>query len=292
VLSGTFKECTEDGHVVRRRDLLSQFQAPLDVGGPTSSAARFTTVPEVCAIIRGQLERSGLASFQYEKLPDSSSFRELGEAIGCALPETDPAVQQFVDDGFILNLRSQCGHTQDIQRQPFSTAPIALHSESSGASVERQPRVILFLCIQPGGPKTFAQTIVVPMSEVTSRLAPAHLGILQKTRYKRCEHGPMIARRERHGITFSFRDFSGDSLEWVSEAQGATEDEVNSSIRALLMEMYDPAIAKGIQWRRGLVIAIDNQRFFHGRAAGSAEPDTQMRHLLRMRLASAAAPNA
>ena len=282
MLRGEFTEHPTDEHCALRDRLLAEDAVhPTPEGVLEAEAAAF---PETgVARLRDQLERRGLALVQLDEPLPNDSFRRLGDLLGTPTPETDPAVQPYVDDTVILNLRADQGRTADVSLQPFATGPLTLHSEGSGRAVAEQPRYIVLMCCDPGTAAS-ASTVLVPMEAVTARLSDEDLHLLMATRYADRPGVPTVARRDGRRVVYSFRDFHGTPLRWTCQAPRADEQAVHGAMRRLLAEMYRPEPAYAVTWRRGLLVVIDNHRFFHGRTAGSAQGGDRPRHLKRLRV--------
>ncbi|MFF6791191.1 hypothetical protein ACVW0K_002274 [Streptomyces filamentosus] len=232
--------------------------------------------------IEEDLLRYGLGVVRLDEPLPNDDFRKLGSALGTAIPETAPAVQSYVEDGVVLNLLADAGITQDVSLQPFASNPLSLHSEGSGRSVADQPRYIVLMCVEPGD--NSASTVLVPMDEVAAGLDAEDLRLLRATRYADAPGVPTVVRARGDHTVFSFRDFQQDALRWVCEAEGATPDAVNGALGRLLARMYDARGASGVLWSRGLLVVIDNTRFFHGRTAGLPHAAARTRHLKRLRI--------
>jgi hypothetical protein len=223
-------------------------------------------------------------------LPDpleDGEFLALGDSLGPAVPELDPATRAHTQYGVLLNLRSAVGHTDDPSQQPFATNPLSLHSEGSGRALADQPRYIVLMCEDPGRDASAPRTVLVPMSGVAARLSADDLRLLSCTRYRDAPGAPTIVRPSADRYAFSMRDFQGAPLRWSCTLPGATEDGVNAALGRLLAAMYAGDGASAVKWTRGLLVVIDNARFFHGRTSGSTRPGPHPRHLKRLRIRQA-----
>lgn len=282
LVEGAFAERPDDLHVQGRSDMLARGYALPPPPVPVLSA-RAGGFPQAGAdALLDNLRRRGLAVLHMDEPLTDDRFLAFGSLLGSPQPETDPAVQQYVSHGVVLNLVSEYGVTSDVNLQPFAANFLALHSEGSGRPAARQPRFIVLMCCEPGSP-TMARTVLVPMARVAGRLAAEHRDALARTRYRRNQAGPWICRESAGRPVFSFRDFAADTLEWVHE-DGLSPGDVNAAIRALLAAMYAPGLASGVRWAPGMLVVIDNTRFFHGRTAGRAAAAGARRHLKRLRI--------
>ncbi|MFC3346590.1 TauD/TfdA family dioxygenase [Streptomyces echinoruber] len=235
------------------------------------------------ARMTADLRRHGLALVHLDQPLANKDFQQLGSLLGTAIPETDGAVQPYVDDGVILNLVADKGQTQDVSLQPFATNALSLHSEGSGRSTADQPRYIVLMCVEPGDASA-ASTVLVPMAAVDAGLSEEERRLLAATRYHSAPGVPTIARFQQGRTVFSFRDFQGSPLRWACVADGAGEQSVNGALRRLLAQMYDPGHARAVSWSRGLLVVIDNTWFFHGRTAGVSRTTDRPRHIKRLRI--------
>ncbi|MFD9389290.1 TauD/TfdA family dioxygenase [Streptomyces sp. NPDC060000] len=281
---GSFRASPSDPHVAAREVLLgggTRLPGP-DVShtqdhGPAESDTLHREVSE-------QLWHRGLAAVQLDAPLAHDRFLALGDYLGTAIPETDPAVLHYVEDGIVLNLRSEHAPTADMSLQPFARNPLSLHSESSGTALAKQPRYIVLMCVDPGDDAEHAVTVLVPMQEVARRLAPRTLELLSHTRYRDRPEVPPIARRVDGHWVLSFRDFLGQELQWTHSGDDTDAESVNAALRELLTAMYEPEQAAGVRWRRGLLVVIDNTYYLHGRTAGPVAPPRRQRHLKRLRI--------
>ncbi|WP_424184739.1 TauD/TfdA family dioxygenase [Actinokineospora sp. G85] len=280
--SGTFAEHPEDPHVAHRPRLLGGTSVWPMPDIPVRSAASVAYGAEA---VRADLAEHGIAVLDAASTATAAQLRALGESLGVPMPERAPAVQPYVEDGVVLNLVADQGHTADTDLAPFAKNFLSLHSEGSGRAAAEQPRHIVLTCVDPGDDAASAQTVLVPMARVADALTAEQLDLLSATSYAHlAESGPTIARHVEGRVVFSFRDFMSDPLEWVCAAPGPADgSDVAAALRALLTAMYtvEPA---GVHWRPGRLVVIDNTFSFHGRGAGSAAAGSRHRHLRRVRV--------
>lgn len=283
MIIGPYTERPTDRHVRDRSALLSgdQVPPPPPVEPMPAVARRF---PEEPSALTAVLEDRGLALVALDEPLSNERFLVLGDLLGDALPETDPAVQPYVEDRVILNLRSEHGQTDDASLQPFATNFLTLHTESSGRRAEDQPRYIVLMCCDPGDAPTRALTVLVPMAAVDGRLTARDRAILARTYYARNADGPPILRERAGRSVFSFRDFRGQPLDWTYAGDDADEAEVNGAIAQLLAAMYASGAAFAVRWTPAMLVILDNTFFFHAKTAGAATPTGRARHLKRLRV--------
>jgi hypothetical protein len=285
MLTGTFVETPSDIHVARRQLLLASDRAI--EGAPQVCSSDVSSLPAQLRGVLGEVLRaSGALCVQLDEPLPPARFAELGRMLGTPLPETDPAVQRYVDDAIILNLLSEHRDTEDVSLQPFATNALTLHSESSGRPTAEQPRYIVLSCREPGLAAASAQTVLVPMQRVEQQLGSDVLLTLSQTRYQSSRALPTIVRNCAGRSVFSFRDFLGQPLEWTCIRPGVTAASVNESLRRLLAAMYTPTAAQAVHWSRGLLVIIDNTFFFHGRTSSAGGAAGPRRHLQRLRILS------
>lgn len=281
MLEGSFVEASSNDHC-RLRDRLLSVERALPEPEVSFSAGTAAFSGKVLEDLESGLAQHGLGVVRLSEPLGNDAFLELGSALGTAIPENAPAVRSYVEEGVVLNLRADAGITRDVSLQPFASNPLTLHSEGSGRSVADQPRYIVLMCVSPGD--NSASTVLVPMTEVAAGMSDEDLCLLGVTRYADAPGVPPIVRAQGGRTVFSFRDFQQDALRWVCAADGATQDAVNRAIGRLLVGMYEARGASGVVWSRGLLVVIDNTRFFHGRTAGLPRAAARTRHLKRLRL--------
>lgn len=279
--TGRFLEGPDDVHVARRTALLDGHLLPAPSSAP-EPVGPGAGLDDVLVVLRRQLRQRGLGLVALDEPLGSPEFVELGRRLGVPMPETDPAVQENVEDTYVLHLLSSEADNTIALRQPFGTGPLSMHSEGSGRPAVEQPRYIVLMCVDPGeGPG--AQTVLVPFSAVDAALDPEHRSVLSGVRYDRT--GVPRVRREQDGrAVFSYRDFQADALDWVDEGAGLGTDAVEAALRALLAAIYDENDACAVRWEPGLVAVIDNTWWFHGRSAAPAAAPRRRRHLMRVRI--------
>jgi Taurine catabolism dioxygenase TauD, TfdA family len=285
MIAGAFCETEADTHVALRDRLLAPDAV---LAAPTVSA--ISTAASPANVVQERLaeavERDGIGLVAFDHPLEDAAFIEFFAPFGAPMPERDPAVIPFVRREVVLNVVAVQGHVANAALQPFGANDLTLHSEGSGRSEAEQPRYIVLMCCDPGDAISQARTILVPMADVAARLDPPQRSLLARTRYERNASGPMILREVMGRPVFAFRDFKGDPLAWVVPHGIAPADDdpgvVNAALRGLLAAMYCGA-AFGLHWTPGLLIVIDNRRFFHGRTAAIGSSPCR-RHLKRLRL--------
>ncbi|WP_235034846.1 TauD/TfdA family dioxygenase [Streptomyces sp. SLBN-115] len=237
----------------------------------------------VAAALSDRLKISGYALLQLREPLSNSDFIAVGKALGKPITERDAAVQPYVEEGILLNLTTDARRTPDVSLQPFTTDFLTLHTEGSARPARRQPRHVLLMCCAPGNSGT-ARTVLVPMAMVRRRLSPGDAELLGRVRYHPGEAMPPLLRNARGQEVFSFRDFHTKPLEWVLDGDATEAVLVNPALRRLLVALYTSDGALAVEWRRGMLLAIDNHRFFHGRTVGDGRSPLKPRHLKRLRL--------
>jgi hypothetical protein len=280
-MTGSFAQRADHPYIQVRDELLenSLVLAPPDI----PSTEPVTWSQEVAAALLREVQCDGLGIVTLSEPLCDDDFIALGKRLGVIGAETDPAVQPYVDRGVILNLTSGLPRTADVSLQPFSAAPLTLHSEGSGRPLAQQPRYIVLMCCEPGDAAAAAQTVLVPMAAVAHEIGEAAFRILEHTRYYGRRGVPTVARRVDSRPVFSFRDFQYDPLDWQCDATGLVQADVNDAFCSLLTAIYSPGLATGLTWKRGRLAVVDNTFFFHGRTAGRFGPSAR-RHLRRLRI--------
>lgn len=282
-MRGVYRQHPAQPHVELRRKLLdgaTTWPAPV----PTVGSA---TDPSATAeAVLTQLRATGLAAVALDRPMTSSEYVSFGGVLGTPQPEKAASVRPRVEHGVILDLTTTHAATDDPDVQPFAAGHLSLHSESSASPPAVQPRFISLLCVEPGY-STAAQTVLVAMDAVAASLSADDRTVLAATRYDGHAGAPRMLREEHGHAVFSIRDFQDDPLDWKHTGPASTEAEVNVSLDRLYAAMYCGPAA-GVTWRTGLLVVIDNQRYFHGRSAGRPPGPGVSRHLRRLRISAPA----
>ncbi|GAA2520372.1 TauD/TfdA family dioxygenase [Winogradskya humida] len=277
---GTFLQQPTDGYEHLRTALLrSGGRLPaVDVPGPDPAEPG-----DLADRLARQLKHDGVGRVRLTRPLDDDTFRALGTTLGALIPETDPAVRDFVTGDVILNLISAQAETHDPALQPFAAGALTMHSEGSGRPAAEQPRYIVLMCCEPGSDEG-AQTVLTPMAAVAAALTPDARRILAATRYRDAPGVPFILREIDDRPVFSFRDFGSAALHWECLDSSVTAAEVHDALRSLLDALYAADLAAGVKWETGTLVVIDNTYFFHGRTAGASSRPGSRRHLKRLRV--------
>jgi alpha-ketoglutarate-dependent taurine dioxygenase len=240
------------------------------------------------APLRGSLARSGLVEVRLDRPLSSDELITLGRRLGSLLPESAAGVQEFVEQGVLLNVIAVHGSTENIDLQPFSDTALTLHTERSGAAFSHQPRFLVFLCLRTPEPDSGGQTLLVRGEDVYANLAPAHREVLRHTSYATGQ-APPILYAHATGPRFSFRDFRGQHLHWRYDGpEQVDESVVNGAIQTLTAALYQPERVRGIWWRPSTMVVLDNTTAFHGRSAARRTTGANPRHLQRLRVLATA----
>lgn len=283
-MKGTFWQEAAHPYVALRRDMLDsgrRYRAPF-ASVPAEAAAPTVTA----AVVATRLREHGIGVVTLDRPMTNAEFRAFGAVLGTAQPERSPDVRAMVENEVILNLRTEYPATADPARQPFAANSLSLHSESSGAAPAAQPRYIVLMCVSPGADPSAGQTVVVPMTDVYVTLSGDTRQLLARTRYDLLAGTPpTILRHVGARPVFSFRDFLDAPLNWTTSGTVGARAEVERALIQLYSAMYGHG-AFGFSWRRGLLVAIDNTRYFHGRTSAPPPVPGQARHLKRLRIAA------
>lgn len=263
---GRFIELNDHPHIALRADLLRSRELP--VLAPPEQELDIGTAAATEEVLQQLSASEGCGLFKLASRPPNAGLIDFGKQLGQPMEERSSDVAEFVEQRVLLNVVDRFDAAAPVALQPFSSAALTLHSESSGNPLAWQPRFILLHCVDPGAGVGQAATVLVSMRAVAAALNDAELGLLSQTRYQRCEEGPNIARQGPHGWIFSFRDFGTEPLDWACADRAADPDQVNAAIAALLAALYS-AESCALEWQPGLMVVIDNQRWFHGRRYSS-----------------------
>src|SRR5207249_3498972 len=113
VTRGSFRASQSDPHLAPRQRLLGN-ATPLHSPTAATLAGPAADAGGLHQEITEQLWRQGLAVVQLDHPLSPGRFMSIGYHLGTAIPETDPVVQPYVQDGVILNLRSRHAPTAAV----------------------------------------------------------------------------------------------------------------------------------------------------------------------------------
>lgn len=286
-LSGSYRQGSTPPFAAYRKRMLALGQ-PLPPSMSTIETAPSLSIGNLAEIVQSQLASLGAAAVSLDRPLPTASFVAFGEILGTPLLEDAPELAPYVEDGVVLNLVTRSGTTDDAVQQPFASNWLSLHTEKSGAPVERQPRYIVLMCLHPGPAVAgaLARTVLVRMSSVVDNLTADTRAVLATTRYAGKTGSPPLLRVEGGQPILCCRDFCDADLRWTHTGEAGNCAAVNAAIEQLYMAMYDSG-ACILPATIGLLAVIDNQAHFHGRtAAPSPRPDqtSARRHIKRLRI--------
>lgn len=231
------------------------------------------------ALVFHDLQRQGMFVAVLDRAPEAEEVLQLGATLGPVLPEDDELALSFAaHGGKVLTLKTAFDSSADIASQPFSTAPLRLHTESSTSRPENQPRFILLACTAAPARDHGLQTLVVPTARVLAALSAHTLAVLRAISPDE-QGAPAVLRTDERDVV-CFRDFSSP-WPWVS-TRDVKAVEAEQALDALLLATYDPAHVRGAEWQRDMLVVLDNTALMHGRTAGPARPEDTARTLQRV----------
>lgn len=275
------KEMSDNFHVIQRQGLMTR-----EHGFPNDLIFSVNGVDDAIVAARASLSSNGLALLSLNDPFNDGELLRFGTALGQPEPEHDPVALPHTSEGVILNLSSLHGRQAKVSDQPFSTDYLRLHTESSRRQAHLQPRFIVLMCLEPGDETTRAQTILVSMDSVVTKLSERARNALARMRYATSAAAPPILRNSANRPILSFRDFGEDPLEWtcVSDRAVVSEETGTAALHELLDALYTGDGWIGVTWQRGYLLVIDNMRQFHGRSLAGEQPVGECRLLKRLRL--------
>jgi len=233
---------------------------------------------------REVLDRYGAVKITLDRSMLPAEFIAFGQGLGSLIPERAPAVQPFVQDGMILNLRTDLPETQDVDLQPFAENFITLHTEGSLSALDVQPRYLVFLCLSAPQPGGGGQTLVRPVRPLVDELPANVIDTLVHTTLAGTAGVPVF-RWEGERLVLCFRDRGDTTIDWIST--GDDPDTVNSALGLLLRAIYELPGLSGIHWMPASLVILDNTAVMHGRSQVRPGGGEDRRHIQRLRVRAA-----
>jgi alpha-ketoglutarate-dependent taurine dioxygenase len=286
-LDGIFEEDASVPYVSRRNVLLGGSATP--ARWPNSFAERCDSeLDHIHRALLASVVPSGIAAVTLKRPLLSEALVALAGRFGSAIPEHASEVQDFVEHEVLLNLRPVFQHTAAVERQPFASNFIALHTEGSLLPQVRRPTFLLFQCCEVDLETTGGYTVIVSIADVLARVSDSVKQVLTRTCYRGRAVDGAILRVEGDEQRLAFRDFMQTPLAWTFwslENSGLDSVAVNSALRELHEAIYSSMLYH-IPYAPGTVFLLDNRRFLHGRTR-ILVPESR-RHLQRVRISLAA----
>jgi Taurine catabolism dioxygenase TauD, TfdA family len=233
---------------------------------------------------RPMLAASGAAKILLDRGLSTTEFIAVGRTLGPLIPERAPAVQSFVEEGVVLNLRMELAATGDVDLQPFAENFITLHTEGSLSALDLQPRYLVFLCLVPPEPGGGGQTLVLPVRSLVDRL-PAHVIETLLGTTLAGTAGVPVFRRAGDRLVLCFRDRGDAPISWTAPA--SDPDLVNQALASLLLAIYGAPDLAGIHWTAPSLVVLDNTAVVHGRSKTRSAGGHVRRHIQRLRVRAA-----
>jgi len=194
--------------------------------------------------------------------------------IGRPQPELDDVARRHARSRHILDLHALGGPTTDRQRQPFTTASIALHTEGSRRSRRAQPSHLVLYCDEAS--EGAGETLIVRTEDVVARLSARTVAVLGKLRPT--ESAPTVLRwvGPRPVLSWHEQELATDYR--CDEAAIGT-DAIAAALAELGAAARDPKIIHRIRWEPGTFAVLDNAAVIHGRGASMPGATRQLRRV-------------
>lgn len=210
-------------------------------------------------------------------------MRELGDPIA----EGQMVESKYIEDSFILNIKSDIGENITIENEPFSIRGLKMHIEKAFSEQEKQPNYIALLCINMPQVEIGGQTIVRTMTGLISQFTLDELEIM-KTLYPMSLDGGVISKNPIYTLDkvrkiqyLSYRDLGCYGDDWVFKDVNIDRRLVSTIVNKLEKYLYSPQHIKALKWLPGYLYIIDNKRNFHAR---TEQKYINSRHLKRIRV--------
>lgn len=260
------------------RDRVLRTVEPLPA--PPLQPAPVSDIEDAETALKDQIAEHGLGWIQFAEPLADADFAELGRRFGHLMVEDAPDVQPFVTDQVILNLR-QSQLSGRVEEAPFEAKELLLHTEGSRRPAAQQPRFIVLYCVDAGSDHG-SQTVLIPFADVLDRLDVATRELLQVTHDARADQTPHVLEPWGQGLAFSFRDLGDETYLWETPH---SPDDAQAALDDILQTCYSTGEVYGSHWSPGMLMVIDNRRWFHGRTwSRPAEGSPVPRHLKRLRI--------
>lgn len=262
---GTFVAANVPGLVASRNQVLGR-----DIHHPPLHCASIdqATAGDMPALAERLLSSLAYSPVVFAKMAaplEEATLLAIGRAMGNVLQETDGETQPFVRQGAILALDTVFGDDVESALQPFSTAPIALHTEGSRAPRSVRPSILIFHCVQPASADAGGQTVVSLVDDIVEHLTYEVREVLTKTRFASHPVGESVLAWQAGSWNLAYRDLQLEPMVWANDA-GMPGRLVDNALCDLLRAMYAAPI-HSLPFRSGSLVVISNPKVVHGRTS-------------------------
>lgn len=212
-------------------------------------------------------------------------YLELMSQFGAPLNESSAVDSVYVENGCILNLKTDIDKDISADDEPFSTNGLSMHVERAFSDISQQPNFLSLYCVEAPLQENGGQTIIYPMKDFINHFTDEELEEMKHLFVKIIgtpiiSPQPLYRRDVGQNIEYiSFRDPGVFGVNW--EFSGESCDRYSLLAAKLKKALYDFSCISSLAWRPGYLYIFNNKRNFHAR---TEQHEISRRHLKRIRV--------
>lgn len=236
---------------------------------------------------KSELDRNGIVLISVPTYFSNQEFLNVISKLGDPIEESAAVESKYIEDRFILNIKSDIGENITVENEPFSIHGLRMHVEKAFSEQEKQPNYIALLCITRPQEENGGQTIVRAMTDLTSQYTVKELETM-KTLYPMSLNGDIISKNPIYALDksrklqyLSYRDLGRYGEDWVFKHSNMNGNLIITIVSKLEKYLYSPQHIRALKWQPGYLYIFDNKKNFHAR---TEQKNTNKRHLKRIRV--------
>lgn len=236
---------------------------------------------------KSHLNRNGIVLINTPSDFSNKEYIDLMSELGNPLAESSLVEGEYVEDKFILNVKTNVERNITMENEPFSINGLRMHVERAFSKQTTQPNYLALFCIVSPDEKNGGQTIVYAMKNLVSYFSKYELDVM-KMLYPLSADGkiasvnPIYAFDEGRNLHyFSYRDLGHYGMDWFLKLSSKNDNGVIEIVNKLEKYLYLPDNIKALRWRQGFLYVFDNKKNFHAR---TEQIKGSKRHLKRIRV--------
>ncbi len=235
-----------------------------------------------------ELDQNGIVLIDVGRSFSNANFISFMKRIGNLIEETSAVDQKYIEDKFVLNLKTEINSDISMENEPFSVNSLRFHVERAFADLSKQPNYLALYCINASPDENGGQTIIYPMDKMYRYFSSSDLELMKRmfpisSDRKIVSQNPILNLDSKRGIEyFSYRDLGTYGTDWFVKKCGEFDDGAVKSVADKMewvLSLYENINA--LKWMPHYLYIFDNKKYFHGR---TEQVRANKRHLKRIRV--------
>ena len=236
---------------------------------------------------KSELDRHGIVLINVPTYFSNKEFMSIMGELGYLIEESAAVESKYIEDNFILNIKSDIEENITMENEPFSIHGLRMHVEKAFSEQEKQPNYIALLCVTKPQEENGGQTIVRAMTDLISQFTVEELKAM-KTLYPMSLDKSIISKNPIYTLDksrklhyLSYRDLGRYGENWVFKHSNVNEDLITAIVNKLEKYLYSSQHIRALKWQPGFLYIFDNKKNFHAR---TEQKNASKRRLKRIRV--------